>query len=129
MALVVNAVVKAIKLDANTRKLPVEYEGLNLICFKCGRSVHKGFCPYFPQDDDAGETIAPFSRHGGVLPKKELKAVSASFITADVSKDECDEIPFVQKLWSDYLTDKPKLVVGLDAEVGTSFSFSRIPVV
>lgn len=28
----------------------IEYEGLNLICFKCGHVDHKGLCPY--QDVD-----------------------------------------------------------------------------
>ncbi|OMP01056.1 hypothetical protein CCACVL1_03183 [Corchorus capsularis] len=41
------------KVYFEDRWLNVQYEGLPMICFKCGRQGHKGSCPFFP---DANET-------------------------------------------------------------------------
>ncbi|OMP01255.1 reverse transcriptase [Corchorus capsularis] len=43
------------KVFFEDRWLSVEYEGLPMICFKCGRQGHKGICPYFPHEDDESE--------------------------------------------------------------------------
>lgn len=42
------------KMNFEGKWQPVEYEGLHFLCFSCGRSGHRGFCPFAPLRRTAG---------------------------------------------------------------------------
>ena len=69
------------KMSFYNSNKPVEYEGLNQICFKCGRSGHKDVCPFMAVQEacmnENGHGAQQEDDHGGQA--KEPEAHSGDF--------------------------------------------------